>query len=73
MLKMSLSCDIYIAMVQDLLLKNHVNLKMLLNCLLFCIGSVTCTDVDRHKIVSGSNDRTVKVLNQVWHYLSTAF
>jgi hypothetical protein len=24
-------------------------------------GSVTCTDVDRHKIVSGSNDRTVKV------------
>ena len=24
-------------------------------------GAITCTDVDMHKIVSGSNDRTVKV------------
>lgn len=28
---------------------------------LFLTGAITCTDVDMHKIVSGSNDRTVKV------------
>lgn len=27
----------------------------------FLTGAITCTDVDMHKIVSGSNDRTVKV------------
>ena len=28
----------------------------------FSTGAVTCTDVDMHKIVSGSSDRTVKVM-----------
>ena len=32
------------------------------NCVFFLTGAVTCTDVDMHKIVSGSNDRTVKVM-----------
>ncbi|KAK3717320.1 hypothetical protein QZH41_011549 [Actinostola sp. cb2023] len=36
------------------------NTKMRRHTLFGHTGSVTCTDVDRHKIVSGSNDRTVK-------------
>lgn len=32
-------------------------------CIFFLTGAVTCTDVDMHKIVSGSNDRTVKVMS----------
>lgn len=30
-------------------------------CTIYFKGAVTCTDVDMHKIVSGSSDRTVKV------------
>ena len=36
-------------------------------------GSVTCTDVDAHKVVSGSNDRTVKVgKTYMYQYCKTA-